>query len=62
MMPETMELLSSTERRISKDMNEETLAHLGITEGILVYYNIISNQNHHNSSFLSTFAPNKSFS
>ena len=43
MMPETMELLSSTERRTSKDMNEETLAHLGITEGILVHYNIISN-------------------
>ena len=41
--PETIELLRSTENKITKDKNGENVAHLEITEVVLVHCNIVSN-------------------
>ena len=58
--PETMKLFGSTESRITKDKNGKIVAHLEITEVVLVYCNIINNNYQHDSRVLYTFVPNKS--
>ena len=56
-----MELLGSTESKISKGKNGENAPHLEITEVVLVHCNIANNDYQHNSRILYTFVPNKSF-
>ena len=41
--PETMKLLESTKRKITKDPNGENMPHLEIIEVVLVHCNIVSN-------------------
>ena len=56
-----MELLGSTENKITKDKNGENVPHLEITEVVLVYCNIVNNDCQQDSRVLYTFAPNKPF-
>ena len=56
-----MKLLGGTENEITKDENGETFPQLEITEVVLVHYNIVNNDDQHDSRILYKFAPNKSF-
>ena len=56
-----MKLLGSTKSKITKDENDANVAHLEITEVILVHCNIVNNDYQEDSRVLYTFAPNKSF-
>ena len=58
---ETMELLGSTENKITTNKNGENVPHIEITEVILVCCNIVNNDYQHNSRVLYTFVPNKPF-
>ena len=58
--PETKKLLGSTKNKITKDKNGENVAHLEITEVILVHCNIV-NDYQQDSRVLYTFVQNKSF-
>ena len=44
LMPETMKLLGSTKRKITKDGNGENVTHLEITEVVLIHCNIVNNE------------------
>ena len=59
--PETMKLLGSTENKITKEKNGETLPHLGIIEVVLVHCDIVNNDYQQDSRVLYTFIPNKPF-
>ena len=59
--PETMKLLGSTEKKITKDKNGENVPHLEITEVVLVHFNIVNNDYQQDSRVLYTFIPNKPF-
>ena len=59
--PQTMKLLGSTKKKISKDKNGENVRHLEITEVILVHCNIVNNDYQQDSRVLYTFVPNKQF-
>ena len=59
--PETMKLLGCTKNRITKNKNGENVAHLEITEVVLVHCNIVNNDYQQYSRVLYTFAPNKPF-
>ena len=61
LMPGAMKLLGNTKNKIAKDENEENVAHLEITEAVLVLCNFVNNYYQHDSRFLYTFVPNKSF-
>ena len=61
LIPETMNLLGSTKRKITKTENGENLPHLEITEVVLIHCNIVNNSYQQNSRALYTFVPNKSF-
>ena len=56
-----MELLGSTENKITKDKNGENVPHLESTEVILVQCNIVNNNYQQDSRVLYTFIPDKSF-
>ena len=56
-----MKLLGSTESKITKDKNGENVSHLEITEVVLIYCNIVSNDYQQDSRVLCTFVPNESF-
>ena len=56
-----MELLGSTESKITKDNNCENVSHLEITKVILVQCNIVNDDYHQDSGVLYTFVPNKPF-
>ena len=56
-----MKLLESTENKITKDKNGESVPHLGITEVVLVHSNIVNNYYQQDAKVLYTFVPNKSF-
>ena len=58
---ETMKLLESTENKVTKDKNDENVAHLEITELVLVHCNIVNNDYQHDSRVLYAFVPNKPF-
>ena len=45
-MPETMKLLGSTKSKITKDKNGENVAHLEITEVVLIHCYIVNNDYH----------------
>ena len=54
-----MELLGSTENKLTKDKNGENLPHLEITEVVLVHCDIVNNDYQQDSIVLYTFVPNK---
>ena len=56
-----MKLLESTENKITKDKNGESVLHLEITEVVLVNCNIFNNDYQQDSWVLCTFFQNKSF-
>ena len=58
---ETMKLLGSNERKITKDKNGENVPHLEITEVVLVHCNNVNNDYQQDSRVLYTFGPNKTF-
>ena len=53
-----MKLLGSTESKIIKNKNSEIVAHLEITEVVLVHFNIVNNDHQQDSRVLYTFVPN----
>ena len=59
--PETMEILGSTESKITKDKNGENVPHLEIVELVLIHCNLVNNNYQQNSRILYTFVPNKPF-
>ena len=59
--PETMKLLGSTESKISKDKNGESVPHLEVVELVLVHCNLVNNDYQQDSRILYTFVPNKAF-
>ena len=58
---ETMELLGSTENKITKDKNGENVPRLEITEVVLVHCDILNNDYKQDSRGLYTFVSNKLF-
>ena len=56
-----MKLLGSTENKITKDKNGKYVPHFDITNVVLVYCNIVSNNFQQDSRVLYTFVPNKPF-
>ena len=56
-----MKLFGSTENKITKDKNVENVAHLEITEVVLVHCNIVNNDYQQDSRALYMFVPNKPF-
>ena len=59
--PETMKLLGSAERKITKDKNGENVPHLEVAELVLVHCNLVNNDYQQDSRILYTFVPNKTF-
>ena len=60
-MLETMKLLGNAKRKIAKDENGENVAHLEITEVVLIHCNIVNDNYQQDSIVLYTFGSNKSF-
>ena len=56
-----MELLGSTENKITKGKNGENVLHLEIVEVALVHCNIVNNDYQQDSRVLYTFVSNKTF-
>ena len=56
-----MELLGSSESKITEDKNGENVPHLGIVELILINCNLVNNNYQQNSRILYTFVRNKPF-
>ena len=54
-MLETMKLLGSTERKITKDKNGKNVLHLEIIKAVLVHCNIIDSDHQQDSRVLYTF-------
>ena len=61
LIPETMKLLGSTERKITKDKNGENVPHLQVVELVLVHFNLVNNDYQQDSRILFTFVPSKTF-
>ena len=59
--PETMELLGSTESKITGETNGENVPHLEIVELVLIHCNIVNNNYQQKSRILYTFVPYKLF-
>ena len=59
--PETMKLLGSTARKITKDKNGENVPRLEVVELVLVHCNLVNNDYQQDSRILYTFVPNKTF-
>ena len=59
--PETMKLLRSTKRKITKDKNGENIPYLEITEVVLTHCNIVNNTYQQNPKVSYAFVPNSSF-
>ena len=58
---ETMNLLGSTESKITKDKNGENVPHLEIVELVLVHCSLVNNGYQQDSRILYTFVANKTF-
>ena len=56
-----MKLRGSTESKITKDKNCESVSHLEITEVVLIQCKIVNNNYQQNPKVLDTFVTNKSF-
>ena len=61
LIPETMKLLGSIEKKIIKDQNGENVPHLEIAEVVLAHCNIVHNGYQQGSRLLYTFVPSKLF-
>ena len=59
--PEAMKLLRSTKNKLTKGKYCENVPHLEITEVVLVYCNMLNNDDQQDSRVLYTFFPNKPF-
>ena len=59
LIAETINLLGSTENKITKEKNDENVPHLEITEVMLVHCNIVNNGYQQDSTVLCTLVPNK---
>ena len=59
--PETMELLESTENKITKEKYGENVLNVEITEVVLVHCDLVNNDYQQHSRVLYTFVPNKPF-
>ena len=59
--PETMNLLGSTESKITKDKNDENVPHLEVVELVRVHCNLVNNDYQQQSRILHTFVPSKTF-
>ena len=59
--PETMELLGSTEIKITKDKNGENVPHLEVVKLVLVHCSLVNNDYQQDSRILYTYVPNKTF-
>ena len=59
--PETMNLLGSTESKITKDKNDENVPHLEVVELVRVHCNLFNNDYQQQSRILHTFVPSKTF-
>ena len=57
--PETMNLLGSTESKITKNKNGENVPHLEVVELVLVHCDLVNNDYQQDSRILYTFVPNK---
>ena len=53
-----MELLGSTENKITRDKSSENVPHIETTEVVLVQYNIVNNDYQQDSKVFYTFVPN----
>ena len=58
--PETIKLLGSTKRKITKDENGENVPHSEITKVVLIHCNNANNDYQQTSKVLYIFVPNKS--
>ena len=58
---QTMKLLGSTKRKITKNENGENVPYLEITEIALIHCNVVNNSYQEKSRVLYTFLPNNSF-
>ena len=56
-----MQLLRSTEYKITEDKNSKNLPNLEIKEVVLVHCNIVNNHYQQDSRVVYTFVPNKPF-
>ena len=56
-----MDLLGSTENKITKDKSGENVPHLEITEVVLVHFDIVNNDYQQDSRILYIFVPNRPF-
>ena len=56
-----MKLLGSNKNKITIDKSGENIPHLGITEVVLVHFNVVNNDYQHDSRVLYTFVLNKLF-
>ena len=56
-----MKLLGSTESKISKDKNGESVPHLEVVELVLVHCNLVNNDYQQDSRILYTFVSYKAF-
>ena len=56
-----IKLLGSTKSKIIKDVNDENVPNLEITEVVLVHFNIVNNDSQQDSRVLYTIVPDKSF-
>ena len=61
LMSELLKLFGSTKSMITKDENGENVAHLEITEVVLVHCNIVNNDYQQDSRILYIYFSNKSF-
>ena len=59
--PETIKVLGSTKKKITKDKNDENVPHLEITEVVLVHCDVVNNYDQQDSRVLYTLVPNKLF-
>ena len=59
--PEKMKVRGSTENKITKDKNDESVPHLEITEVVIVHCNIVNNDCQQDSRVLYIFVPKKPF-
>ena len=59
--PETIKVLGSTKKKITKDKNDENVPHLEITEVVLVHCDVVNNYYQQDSRVLYALVPNKLF-
>ena len=59
--PETIQLLGSTESKITKHKNGENVPHLEVVELVLVHCNLVNYDYQQDSRILYTFVPDKAF-